>query len=201
MTSKSSSWCLKHVMMTKGLSWLKKVRYDVKMLFMMSKIRHEIKNMSWRQKVRYDVKNTSCQKVRHDLKKSKSSSSCEKHTMTSKMLPWCQQVCHYVKKHIMMTKGSSLLKISSSWCQRRHDVKKFCHKIKNTSWRKNVCNNVKSLWSKNMSWRSKVRHDIKECVMSSKVPWRQNVGQKCSIRHDVKKFVASKFCHDVINTP
>ena len=107
------------------------------------------------------------QKVRHYFKK------CQNVVITSTSLTWCQ-------KHVMKTKGSLLLK-------------KVRHKIKNTSWRKNVKNlswskkyvmmwkslswsqkyfmtTKSSSWRKKHTWRQKVGHDIKKCVLSSKIP-------------------------------
>ena len=86
MRLKSSSWCQKHVMMTKVAS----------LLFMTSKRRHVVKNTSWRQKYVMTSKSSSCSQKY--IMMSKRWSWSQKHGMTSKSSLWLQ-------KHVMTSKN------------------------------------------------------------------------------------------------
>ena len=74
-----------------------------------------------------------------------------------KSSPWCQQICHDVKKYVMTSKN-------------RHDVKKFVnvknnHNVKVFAMTSQMRHDVK-----NTSWRQKVdnENDVKKFVKTSK---------------------------------
>ena len=84
------------------------------------------------------------------------------------------------QKHVKTSKSSP----KKSW-KVRHDVKNSMT-WKSLSWRQKVRHDVK-----NISWWQKVRHYFKKFVMSKK-----------KTSHDVKRFVmTSKDCHEVKNIP
>ena len=194
---------------SQSLSWRHQVRHDVTKCSMTPKTHRDAKryvmttkrkNTPWRHKVRHYVK--KC------VKTSKSVSFCQKvpwrpnFVMTSisvtyVIAPKCLShpkfvmswTSHDVIKfviistHVMMTKGSSLLKKvrhdvnKISWCQKvYHEVKKFVmksktrHDVKSKKYVKILPWSQKHfMTSKSSLWHQKVRHDVKNMLWWHKV--------------------------------